>query len=203
MACVKIVYCSGRDQAIPELTVMYLSSVSKWGRVMRFVLKFVCICLISTSCFGADVEQITSKSILNPDNNPNFNVVFGISPFLGVLGAEYQQKKHAFGIGYPKRLSYRYYVSPYQDTKFWGMYLGKMSYDDFDDTVDGILYQNLDTEYIGVGIGYRWQWLSGWNSSVSLALHYFDYEYSNPGSPQRETEKGFFAFPGINVGYKF
>jgi len=170
---------------------------------MKFFIKLVCICLISTSCFGQDVEQVTGKSILNSDSNPYVNVVFGISPFLGVLGAEYQREKHAFGIGYPNRLSYRYYVSPYQDTKFFGGYFGKMNYKDFDDTFEGVLYQHLETEYIGVGVGYRWQWLSGWNASTSLAIHYYDYEYKNPGSTQRATENGFFAFPGINVGYKF
>jgi len=170
---------------------------------MKFIFKLLCICLISTSCFGEDVEQVTSKSILNSDNDPYFNVVLGISPFLGVLGAEYQWEKHAFGIGYPNRLSYRYYVSPYQDTKFGGVYLGKMSYEDHDETVDGIRYRDLETEYIGVGVGYRWQWPSGWNTSVSLAIHYYDYEYKNPGSSQRATEKGYFSFPGINVGYKF
>ena len=163
----------------------------------------VCICLISTSCFGADIEQVTSDSILNSDNDPYINVVFGISPFLGVLGAEYQWEKHAFGIGYPNRLAYRYFVRPYQDTLFGGVYLGKMSYEDVDATVDDIQYQDLETKYIGVGAGYRWQWLSGWNASVSFAIHHYDYEYKNSGSSQRATEKGLFAFPGLNVGYKF
>ena len=170
---------------------------------MRLVFTLASICLISTPCFGEDVEQVTNKSILNSNNNSYFNVVFGISPFLGVLGAEYQWEKHAFGIGYPNRLSYRYYVNPYQDTKFWGGYFGKMSYEDFDDTVDGVLYQHLETEYIGVGVGYRWQWPSGWNTSASFSIHHYDYEYKNPGSTQRATEKGYFAFPGMNVGYKF
>ena len=170
---------------------------------MKFIFKLVCICLISTPCFGENIEQVTSENSLNSDNNPYFNVVLGIAPFLGVLGAEYQWEKHAFGMGYPNRLSYRYYVNPYQNTLFGGMYLGKMSYDDIDETVDGVRYRNLETEYIGVGVGYRWQWSSGWNSSVSFAIHHWNYEYKNQGTSLQATEKGYFPFPGISVGYKF
>ena len=170
---------------------------------MRFIFKLVSICLISTSCFGENIEQVSSESLLGSDSASYFNVVFGISPFLGVLGAEYQWEKHAFGIGYPNRLSYRYYVNPSQDTKFYGVYLGKMHYERQNETVDGILYRDLDTEYIGVGVGYRWQWPSGWNTSASFAIHYYDYEHTNPGSSQLATETGLFLFPGINVGYKF
>lgn len=170
---------------------------------MKFIFKLACVCLISTSCFGEGVERDINQSVLNPDNNSYLNVVFGISPFLGVLGAEYQWEKHAIGIGYPNRLSYRYYVSPYQDTKFWGTYFGKMRYDDIDEIVDGIQYQNLETQYIGVGVGYRWQWPSGWNTSASFSIHHYDYMYTNFGSSQQTTEKGYFPFPGINVGYKF
>lgn len=161
---------------------------------MRFIFKLLCICLLSTSCFGEDVEQITNEPIFNSDSNPYFNVVLGISPFLGVLGAEYQRQNHAFGIGFPKRLSYRYYVNPYQDTKFLGVCLGMMSYQDWNEMVDGIRYQDLETEYIGVGVGYRWQWSSAWNASVCLAIHYYDYEYKNPGSSLQSSENGFFFF---------
>ena len=121
---------------------------------MWFLFRLLCILFISTLCFG---EEDKAESILKSENDPYFNVALGVSPFLGVFGAEYQRKNHAVGIGYPYRLSYRYFVSPYQDTKFLGVYLGKMSYDDVDETVDGIQYRDLDSEYIGAGAGYRWQ----------------------------------------------
>lgn len=172
----------------------------KEEKSISFITRLLLILSISMSCYG---EEINAERILKPEDDPFFNVALGPEPFLGIFGIEYQNENHAIGIGYPNRISYRYFVNPYLDTSYWGMYLGSMSYDNVDEIEDGIEYRDLDTEYIGAGGGYRWQWLSGWNINVSFAIHYYDYEFTNPGSSQRATKNGFFAFPGFNVGYKF
>ncbi len=152
------------------------------------------------SCYG---DETKFKEVLKSENDPYFTIALGPEPFLGIAGFEYQDKNHAIGIGYPHRLAYRYFINPYRDTYFWGMYLGGMSYDNVDETKNGVEYQVLDTKYIGLGSGYRWQWPSGWNINVSIALQYYDYEFSNPGSSQTTTKNGLFAFQGISAGYKF
>ncbi len=159
--------------------------------IMKLIFK-LSILLISTSCLAAETEK-----------TPELTINFGLSPFLGVLGAEYQRQHHAVGIGYPNRLSYRYFMQPHEDSKFWGAYTGSMQYSDIDETVDDIEYQDLKTKYVGVGIGYRWQWPSGWNTNISLSVHYYDYDFSNPDSTQQSTENGYIAFPGMSIGYKF
>ncbi len=156
-----------------------------------------------TSCFAEDIKQVARESSLSLDNKIHLNTILGFSPFLGVFGAELQLKKHPLGIGFPNRLSYRYFLRPYNDAKFFGMYFGKMTYKNADEVVDGRQFRDLDTQYIGTGMGYRWQWLSGWNASISFAIHYYDYNFSNPGSSLHDSEKGFFPFPGGNIGYKF
>ena len=102
---------------------------------------------------AADIDAVKGNeagSILTSENDLYFNIALGAEPFLGVVGVECQWTHHAVGIGYPNRLLYRYFVIPYQDSAFWGYFWG-MSYDNVDETVDGIEYQDLDTEYIGVG----------------------------------------------------
>ena len=54
----------------------------------------------------------------------------------------------------------------------------------------------------GFGVGYRWQWSSGWNVTTSFSIHYMVEEYSDPGQPKKK-ETSVIPFPGINVGYKF
>jgi len=170
---------------------------------MKFFSGMCLLLLISTAVFAAkgDIEQ--TENILSPDNEPYLNAVFGVSPFLGVLGIEYQNKNHAFGIGAPGNLSYKYYARPYQDTKFWGVFLGGYSSDDANRSVNGINYSEIKSRFIGAGIGYRWQWSSGWNTSVSISLEYVTSDYSNPGTFQETTENRVLPFPGFNVGYKF
>ena len=139
---------------------------------------------------------------MKSEDDSYFNIELGPEPFLGIFGFEYQNKNHAIGVGYPNRISYRYFFDTYRDTAFWGIYLGGKSYDDVDEIEDGIEYKYLDTKFIGLGGGYRWQWSSGWNVNISFAIHYYDYEFTNPGSSQRATKSGLFAFPGFSVGYK-
>ncbi len=176
------------------------STKQKEEKDICFIVRLLFILSISASCFG---EEVKPERILNSSDDPYINIALGPEPFLGIFGVEYQNINHAIGIGYPNRLSYRYFVDPYGDTTFIGVYLGGMSYDNVDETEDGVEYRDLNTKYIGIGSGYRWQWSSGWNINVSFAAHYYDYEFTNPGSSQRATKNGFFAFPGFNMGYKF
>lgn len=188
----------GRD-ALSRATQFRRHVTNKEKRISH-VFRFLLILFLSASCFGKDIK---AERILKPEHDPYFNIGLGAESFLGIVGIEYQNKNHAIGVGYPNRLSYRYFVNPFRDTSFWGMYLGGMSYDNVDETEDGIKYRDLDTKYIGAGGGYRWQWSSGWNTNLSFSVHYYDYEFTNPGSSKRATKSGFFAFPGFNVGYKF
>lgn len=169
---------------------------------MKFIFNLLIIYLFSAACFGEGTEQSVNNDI-NSENSTHYNLILGLSPFLGVIGAEYQFEGHAIGIGYPKRISYRYFISPKKNSKYWGAYLGGMSYDDINETVDGVQYQELESEYIGIGIGYRWRWQSGWNANLSLALHYYDYVFTNPGLTQKGYKNGLFIFPGGHAGYEF
>jgi hypothetical protein len=179
------------------------NGAGKRGCFSKLYSPSACVFLIFISCFDANELQAATENILNPDHDPYINVDVGFSPFLGALGAEYQRGNHAVGLGFPNRLSYRYFEKPFQNTRFWGMYLGGMNYTNEEHTVDGFQYQNLETRYIGAGAGYRWQWLSGWHTNVSLAIHYRDWEHTNPGTSMRARERGYSAFPGMNIGYKF
>jgi hypothetical protein len=164
---------------------------------MKFISKVLFVFLISTGCSAED------GAILNPENDPHFNLMFGISPFDGILGFEYQNGNHSFGIGAPTHISYRYYFNPHQNSKFWGIYFGGYSLDDYNERVDGILFQELETKYIGVGMGKRWQWPTGFNVTAGLAIEFYDDEYSNPGALRTKTKSGAFPFPCIAAGYKF
>jgi len=170
---------------------------------MKFLFSACCLFIFSTPSFAESELTEQTENILSPDNEPYFNFVFGFSPFDGILGLEYQKKNHSFGIGLPGHLSYRNYANPYQDTKFWGIYLGSFSLSDTDKTIDNEKFTEVERSYFGVGIGYRWQWPSGWNVSASIAFEYNNAEYSNPDTLKTKTEKNVFPLPGINVGYKF
>lgn len=174
---------------------------------MKFIIKASCLLLLTTSCFANSSAITEAENILSDKAEPYYNLVLGVSPFLGILGFEYQSRNNAYGIGFPGRLSYRYYFKPYQDTKFWGMYLGRYSSNGTDNNKtyshEGVNYSNVERAYIGAGIGYRWQWPSGWNTSVSIAIEYSDDDYSNPATGQIANDTGAYPFPGLNVGYKF
>lgn len=148
-------------------------------------------------------KKTEGKQILNPDDEPFYNVSLGISPFDGVLGVERQKGSHSIGIGFPERISYRYSVNPYSDTLFYGLYAGR-----FEEPGDGgkqyrgVKYRDAEGVDAGFGAGYRWQWPSHWNVTATISIHFMEKEYSNPGEP-KEKERSVFLFPGINIGYKF
>ena len=174
---------------------------------MRHVNKASCLLVLTIPCFANSNSVTENESIISDEVDPYYNFIVGVSPFLGLLGFEYQSENNAYGIGLPGRISYRYYYEPYRDTKFWGMYLGRYSLDGTNNNKtyshEGVNYSNVDRSYLGAGIGYRWQWPSGWNTSVSIALEYSDDDYSNPATGQTAMDTGIMPFPGINVGYKF
>lgn len=172
---------------------------------MKFLLSMWSI--FSVSCFADTKLADETGEILSPENEPYYNLLVGVSPFTGILGFEYQQENHAIGLGLPDRITYRYYFKPYQDTKFWGVYLGGHSLNSSDTnktySLHGVNYNEVERSYIGAGIGYRWQWPSAWNVNASIAIEYFDDKYSNAATLENDTDSGIFLFPGINIGYKF
>lgn len=174
---------------------------------MKLILSTSCLLFLSTLCFAEDKSIGQMENILNPENEPYFNIMLGISPFVVLTGFEYQKGHHAFGYSPLKRISYRYYYKPYQDTKFWGVHLGSSTRNRSDTneyySLNNVDYNEIKSSFIGAGIGYRWQWASGWNTSVSIALEFFQNEYSNPGTSQSDDEFEVFPFPGGSVGYKF
>lgn len=138
------------------------------------------------------------------DDGPRFfNISFGFSPFDGILGLEYQFGHHSVGAGAPGHFSYRYYFDPHEDSVFWGLYFGRYDVEENNERVGGIVFRDYETRFYGVGTGKRWQWPSGWNVTTSLALEYYEDEYSNPGALRTRTENGVFLVPGIAVGYRF
>jgi len=175
--------------------------------ILNSLLRTSCLLFLSASCFSDNKNINQIENILSEENEPFFNIIFGISPFSGLLGFEYQKGHNAFGFSPLKRISYRYYNNPYQDTKFWGIYLGSYSRNRIDTneyySLHGINYDKIKSSFVGAGIGYRWQWVSGWNTSVSIALEFAHNVYSNPGESQNAKENEIFPFPGLNAGYKF
>ena len=146
----------------------------------------------------ADSESNKSSAA----NEPYFNAVLGLSPE-GLLGFEYQKGKHVFGLGLPGAASYKWFKNPYSDSKFYSIYMGGFSNPENNQVVDDVFYRKYKTSFVGVGIGYRWQWQSGFNVTTSVALHYSKKEFSNPNSSNVKKESSFFPFPSVVVGYKF
>ena len=159
--------------------------------------------LLSPLAHAEESQNEADSKILSPAEDPYFNLTFGISPFVGVLGFEYQNGHHSVGVGVPEVISYRYYFKPYQNTKFWGVYAGKHDFEESNERVEGVFFRDFEATFIGAGAGYRWQWPSGWNVSASLSMQYYDGEYSNPNSSLKAKETGLLIYPGINGGFKF
>lgn len=167
--------------------------------LLIFLIAFGLSCNLQAENYEAQNEEI----ILSPDNAPYFNLAFGFSPFTGVFGFEYQNENHVVGVGLPERVFYNYYFNPYGDSKFWGVYVGTYDYDEYDAQVNGRFFRQIDRKSVGAGVGYRWQWASGWNATAAIAIEYNDNEYSNPNSSIRYSEQVLSLFPGLTLGYKF
>jgi len=171
---------------------------------LKFLLTFLYMVLVSSNVLSEEVKQASQDEyILSPDDEPFYNVSFGVSSFDGILGIERQKGRHSVGLGFPFRLSYRYYKAPYRNSLFYGLYAGRSEQpDQVEKKLDGIIYDKEVTVDAGFGAGYRWQWPSSWNVTASLSIHFMDSEYSNPGQP-KEKDSSVILFPGILVGYKF
>lgn len=160
-------------------------------------IMFLGYSIFTMPCFAQDI-------LVAREDGPRFlNINFGISPFDGVLGLEYQYGHHSIGAGWPGHFSYRYYFEAYEDSVFWGLYFGRYDVEENNERVGGILFYDYETRFHGVGTGKRWLWPSGWNVTTSLALEYYEDEYSNPGALRILTRDGVFLFPGVAVGYRF
>lgn len=171
---------------------------------MKFLLVPLLLIFASGNAFPEEIEKTSEEGyIVNPEEEPFYNVLFGVSPFFGILGIEIQKGSHGVGFGFPVRLFYRYYRNPYGDSLFCGLYAGRSEQpDNIEKKLDGVIYKDAETVDAGFGVGYRWQWSSGWNVTTSFSIHYMDEEYSNPGQPKKK-ETSVIPFPGINAGYKF
>lgn len=155
------------------------------------------------SVFAIEVTPTVYEDTSSGSDSVYFNPIIGLSPFVGVIGFEIQKEHHSLGVGIPGNISYRYYFNPNKNTKFWGVYYGEFDVEDNDERVDGVFFRDFETAFVGMGIGYRWLWHSGWNVNASISIQYYDDEYSNPGSAMKATERGVMLFPGINAGYRF
>jgi len=170
---------------------------------MKFLLIPLLLIFTSGNVFPEEIENTSEEGyIVNPEDEPFYNVMLGVSPFFGILGLEFQKGSHSVGFGFPVRLFYRYYSNPYGDSLFCGLYAGRSKAPDNEKEIDGVTYKGAETVDTGFGVGYRWQWASGWNVTTSFSIHYMVEEYSDPGQPKKK-ETSVIPFPGINVGYKF
>ena len=172
---------------------------------MKFLLISFLLLFVNAYAFSEEVEKTSKQGyIVNPEDEPFYNVLFGVSPFFGILGIEIQKGSHSIGFGFPVRLFYRYYSNPYGDSLFYGLYAGRSKQQPYNDEIklDGVIYEDAVTVDAGFGVGYRWQWSSGWNVTTSFSIHYMVEEYSNPGQPKKK-ETSVIPFPGLNAGYKF
>jgi hypothetical protein len=170
---------------------------------MKAIIVSVLVFSISSLSYAEDNTPIDSKSNrFTAANEPYFNGVLGISPE-AVLGFEYQKGHHVFGVGIPGAISYKWFKNPYANSKFYSVYIGGFNNAENNEVVDDVFYKKYKTSFVGAGIGYRWQWQSGFNVTTSIALHYSKNEFSNPNSSTVKKESSLFPFPGVVVGYKF
>ena len=173
---------------------------------MKFLLVSILLIFTSSNAFPDVIEKKSEKiNILTPDDELFYNVSFGVSAFECMLGVEIQKGSHSIGLGGCRQFSYRYYSNPYGDSLLYGIYAGYRSgYQQYDTKkeIDGVIYDDKESVYTGFGVGYRWQWLSGWNATTSLAINYMENKYFNPGQPKKK-ETSVILFPGITAGYKF
>jgi len=171
---------------------------------MKFLLLPLLLVFASGNAFPEEIEKISEEGyIANPEDEPFYNALFGVSPFFGILGLEIQKGNYSVGLGLPLRLFYRHYSKPYGDSVFYGFYVGHSKQpDNIEKKLEGVIYEDAVTTDAGFGGGYRWQWPSSWNVTACLSIHFMDEEFSNPGQPKKK-DSSVILFPGISVGYKF
>ncbi|MBC3876113.1 hypothetical protein [Undibacterium flavidum] len=170
-------------------------------------MKAITICILAFSIVSysyADENTPSNyeKNKLPTANEPSFNVVLGVS-LESILGFEYQKENHVIGLGLPGAVSYKWFKNPYGDSIYFGAYAGKFSNPENNEVRDGVFYKNYRTSFVGAGIGYRWQWPSGFNVTTSIALNSSKIEYSNPNSSKIKNKSVLGPLPGIIIGYKF
>lgn len=165
-----------------------------------------CTLALSINSLAYADEDKSSDVNKNKFSSPDkiyINPTFGFSPDMGILGIEIQKGHHIIGVGIPGNVSYKWFSNPSGNSKFYSLYGGHYSLDSYNDEFDNIYYRNLKSSFFGAGIGYRWQWQSGWNISASVSLEHSNDEYSNPNSPYARKDISNFILPGVVAGYKF
>lgn len=150
----------------------------------------------------ADAEEAGAE---RPTGHSSIDLRFGVSPFLGVLSAEYQTDHYGIGIGFPGQLAVSYYRNPGRDSFFYSAAIATYEDDSFDDYEDGYHFDRRNTESATLGGGYRWLWSSGWNVTTSAGVQYNRSHYKNDGyawvnSLEKETVG---LVMGIAAGYAF
>jgi len=173
---------------------------------MKFLLVSLLLIFGSSNAYSEEVEKRSNiDKPVNSDNELSYIISGGVSAFECMVGVEVKKGSHSVGLGICGQLSYRYYSNPYDDSYLYGLYTGYSSgYQRYEDKkeIDGVIYEDKKSIFAGVGIGYRWQRPTGWNTTLSIAIHYMEDEYSNVGQP-KEKETSVILFPGITVGYQF
>ena len=173
---------------------------------MKILFVFLLLIFASGNAFPEEIKKKSEEvNTVNPDDELFYNVSIGVSAFECMLGFEIQKGNHSVGLGLCRQVSYRYYTNPYGDSLLYGLYAGYRSgylQSETKEEIDGVIYEDKKSMYAGVGVGYRWQWLSGWNVTTSLAIVYNEEEYSSPGQPTKK-DPSVILFPGITAGYKF
>lgn len=154
------------------------------------------------------IAGMTDAREVGTQNSADHSAVdlrFGVTPFLGVLSAEYQAGHYGIGIGFPGQLAVSYYRDPGRDSFFYSVAIASYQNDSFDDYEEGYHFQRRNTEAATLGGGYRWLWSSGWNVTTSAGLQYNKSHYKNDrfarvSSMEKETTG---LVMGIALGYAF
>lgn len=150
----------------------------------------VALCLLAVNVYAEEVSSDFS-----------FNGKLGVSPYTGLLGVEIQKGKWSLGLGVPGNLSIKRYMHANEDSVFYGVYWSQYKDNSYDDYEQGAYFDSYERKSYGVGAGYIWLWVSGWNVSTGLSVGEFEKQYSN--SNFTLTEDGIRIDLELSVGYKF
>ncbi len=151
---------------------------------------FFCFLLFSANLFG---EENASEYI--------FNGKIGASPYTGIVGFEVHKNKWSVGLGYPTSISLKYYSNENTDSVFYGLYSNNFSNNNYNDTENGIFFEEYERKSFGIGAGYIWIWKSGWNASTGLSVG--DYEEQFTNSDVKLVKTSVRINLELSLGYRF
>ncbi|KZZ45327.1 hypothetical protein A3758_14460 [Oleiphilus sp. HI0118] len=137
------------------------------------------------------------------NENLQYNAMLGASHLDGVLAFEVINDNHAVSLGFPWRLSYKYFLSADTDSYLIGVYAGQFDGDHDDALVNGANYDDVEHRFVGFGAGYRWYYDDTVNLSLTININYEEEHFSNPGNSDRYTDYELKWMPGIIGGIRF